>query len=77
MITRRSAEDEVTRKHFFVSAIATTTTLQTRSVCFYTPTPQTKRTIDMDGGLSLKDAAPIELKHSLCHFSSPKPPYIK
>ena len=37
MVPHRSAEGKVARK-FYVSAIATTTTLQTRSVCFYTPT---------------------------------------
>merc|ERR1711894_764609 len=53
-----SAEDEVARKPklFFVSTSATTTTLQTLSVCFYTSTAvnacggRKRRAIDMEGG---------------------------
>merc|ERR1719273_2531793 len=67
-----SAEDEVARKPklFFLSTSATTTTLQTLSVCYYTSTSVTtcsgrkKRAINMDGKLSPKDAAPVELEPS-------------
>merc|ERR1711997_1279071 len=67
-----SAEDEVARKPklFFVSTSATTTTLQTLSVCFYTSTAvnacggRKRRAIDMEGGLSLEDAVSTELESS-------------
>merc|ERR1739838_725313 len=67
-----SAEDEVARKPklFFVSTSATTTTLQTHSVCYVSSTSLTtcsgrkKRAINMDGKLSPKDAAPVELEPS-------------
>merc|ERR1711983_415383 len=66
-----SAEEEVARKPklFFVSTGATTT-LQTLSVCFVssmtfgTCTGRKRRAINMDGGLSLKDAASVELEPS-------------
>merc|ERR1711881_106819 len=67
-----SAEEEVARKPklFFVSTSATTTTLQTLSVCFVssnaisTCTGRKRRAINMDGGLSLEDAASVELEPS-------------
>merc|ERR1712066_502566 len=67
-----SAEDEVARKPklFFVSTSATTTTLQTLSICYVssssvtTCTGRKRRAITMDGGLSLKDAASVELEPS-------------
>merc|ERR1711994_933759 len=67
-----SAEDEVARKPklFFVSTSATTTTLQTLSICYVssssvtTCTGRKRRAINMDGGLSLKDAASVELEPS-------------
>merc|ERR1712036_186300 len=67
-----SAEDEVARKPklFFVSTSATTTTLQTLSVCFVssnaisTCTGRKRRAINMDGGLSLEDAASVEVEPS-------------
>merc|ERR1719278_1343835 len=67
-----SAEDEVARKPklFFVSTSATTTTLQTLSVCFYTSTAvnacggRKRRAIDMEGELSLEDAVSTELESS-------------
>merc|ERR1719150_774110 len=67
-----SAEDEVARKPklFFVSTSATTSTIQTLSVCFYTSTAvnacggRKRRAIDIEGGLSLEDAAATELESS-------------
>merc|ERR1712001_609094 len=67
-----SAGDEVARKPklFFVSTSATTTTLQTLSICYVssssvtTCTGRKRRAITMDGGLSLKDAASVELEPS-------------
>merc|ERR1711992_443618 len=67
-----SAEGQVARKPklFFVSTSATTTTLQTLSVCYVSSTSITtcsgrkKRAINMDGKLSSKDAAPVELEPS-------------
>merc|ERR1712001_102248 len=67
-----SAEDEVARKPklFFVSTSATTTTLQTLSICYVsfntvtTCSGRKRRAINMDGSLSLKDAAPVELEPS-------------
>merc|ERR1711992_126121 len=67
-----SAEGQVARKPklFFVSTSATTTTLQTLSVCYVSSTSITtcsgrkKRAINMDGKLSPKDAAPVELEPS-------------
>merc|ERR1712150_154177 len=67
-----SAEGEVARKPklFFVSTSATTTTLQTLSVCFYTSTAvnacggRKRRAIDMEEGLSLEDAVSTELESS-------------
>merc|ERR1712088_673392 len=72
-----SAEDEVARKPklFFVSTSATTTTLQTLSVCYYTSgslttcTGRKRRAIDVDGVMlsdvkSLEDSASTELESS-------------
>merc|ERR1712083_1220919 len=67
-----SAEDEVARKPklFFVSTSATTTTLQTLSICYVssssitTCTGRRRRAINMDGGMSLKKAASVELEPS-------------
>merc|ERR1711862_132088 len=67
-----SAEEEVARKPklFFVSTSATTTTLQTLSICFVssnsitTCTGRKRRAINMDGGLSLEDAASVEVEPS-------------
>merc|ERR1712110_71310 len=67
-----SAEDEVARKPklFFVSTSATTTTLQTLSICYVssssvtTCTGRKRRAITMDGKLSPKDAASVELEPS-------------
>merc|ERR1711997_902448 len=67
-----SAEDEVARKPklFFVSTSATTTTLQTLSICYVssssitTCTGRKRRAINMDGGMSLKEAASVELEPS-------------
>merc|ERR1712218_684569 len=67
-----SAEDQVARKPklFFVSTSATTSTIQTLSVCFYTSTAvnacggRKRRAIDIEGGLSLEDAAATELESS-------------
>merc|ERR1719384_305802 len=72
-----SAEDEVARKPklFFVSTSATTTTLQTLSVCYYTSTSVTtctgrkRRAIDVEGAMlsdveSLEDAASTEIESS-------------
>merc|ERR1711983_290289 len=67
-----SAEGEVARKPklFFVSTSATTTTLQTLSICFVssnsitTCTGRKRRAINMDGGLSLEDAASVEVEPS-------------
>merc|ERR1711983_197004 len=67
-----SAEEEVARKLklFFVSTSATTTTLQTLSICFVssnsitTCTGRKRRAINMDGGLSLEDAASVEVEPS-------------
>merc|ERR1719278_797645 len=72
-----SAEDEVARKPklFFVSTSATTTTLQTLSVCYYTSTSVTtctgrkRRAIDVEGVMlsdveSLEDAASTEIESS-------------
>merc|ERR1711902_72617 len=53
------------------STSATTTTLQTLSVCFVssmtfgTCTGRKRRAINMDGGLSLDDGASVELEPSL------------
>merc|ERR1712140_109345 len=66
-----SAEDEVARKPklFFVSTSATTT-LQTLSICYVssssitTCTGRKRRAINMDGGMSLKEAASVELEPS-------------
>merc|ERR1712210_432516 len=65
-----SAEDEVARKPklFFVSTSSTTTTLQTRSICYVTFTGisacgrRKKRAINTDG--KLEDAATVELEPS-------------
>merc|ERR1739844_482458 len=63
-----SAEEEVARKPklFFVSTSATTTTLQTLSICYVssnvapvTCTGRKRRSINIDGGLTPKDAAPV------------------
>merc|ERR1711902_405820 len=67
-----SAEEEVARKPklFFVSTSATTTTLQTLSICYVSSSSVTtcsgrkRRAITMDGDLSLKDAASVELEPS-------------
>merc|ERR1712203_759671 len=67
-----SAEEQVARKPklFFVSTSATTSTIQTLSVCFYTSTAvnacggRKGRAIDIEGGLSLEDAASTELESS-------------
>merc|ERR1711950_4651 len=67
-----SAEDQVARKPklFYVSTSATTSTIQTLSVCFYTSTAvnacggRKRRAIDIEGGLSLEDAAATELESS-------------
>merc|ERR1711876_71466 len=67
-----SAEDEVARKPklFFVSTSATTATLQTLSICYVssssitTCTGRKRRAINMDGGMSLKEAASVELEPS-------------
>merc|ERR1712241_112937 len=67
-----STEEEVARKPklFFVSTSATTTTLQTLSICFVssnsitTCTGRKRRAINMDGGLSLEDAASVEVEPS-------------
>merc|ERR1712083_147707 len=67
-----SAEDEVARKPklFFVSTSATTTTLQTLSICYVssssitTCTGRKRRAVNMDGGMSLKEAASVELEPS-------------
>merc|ERR1712241_587580 len=67
-----STEEEVARKPklFFVSTSATTTTLQTLSVCFVssnaisTCTGRKRRAINIDGGMSLKDAASVEVEPS-------------
>merc|ERR1711978_17668 len=72
-----SAEDEVARKPklFFVSTSATTTTLQTLSVCYYTSgslttcTGRKRRAIDVEGVMlsdvkSLEDSASTELESS-------------
>merc|ERR1712173_339927 len=67
-----SAEDEVARKPklFFVSTSATTTTLQTLSICYVSSNTVTtcsgrkRRAINIDGDMSLKDAASVELEPS-------------
>merc|ERR1712088_975725 len=64
--------EEVARKPklFSVSTSATTTTLQTLSICYVSSNTVTtcsgrkRRAINMDGSLSLKDAAPVELEPS-------------
>ena len=72
-IPHRSAEEEVARKPklFFVSTSATTTTLQTLSICYVssnvapvTCTGRKRRSINIDGGLTPKDAAPVDLEPS-------------
>merc|ERR1711862_1063512 len=68
-----SAEGEVDRrpKLFFVSTSATTTTLQTLSVCYMssssitTCTGRRRRAINVGGGFSLQDGASVELEPSL------------
>merc|ERR1712032_1556282 len=70
------AEDEVARKPklFFVSTSATTTTLQTLSVCYYTSgslttcTGRNRRAIDVEGVMlsdvkSLEDSTELESSH--------------
>merc|ERR1712025_1364212 len=58
-------------KLFFVSTSATTTTLQTLSVCYMssssitTCTGRRRRAINVGGGLSLQDGASVELEPSL------------
>merc|ERR1711992_519323 len=77
-----SAEGQVARKPklFFVSTSATTTTLQTLSVCYVSSTSITtcsgrkKRAINMDGKLSPKDAAPFELEPSQREQDASAPP---
>merc|ERR1711902_350444 len=69
-----SAEEDVARKPklFFVSTSATTTTLQALSICYVSSSSVTtcsgrkRRAIntELDGGLSLKDAASVELEPS-------------
>merc|ERR1711902_56214 len=76
-----SAEEEVARKPklFFVSTSATTTTLQTLSICYVSSSSVTtcsgrkRRAIntELDGGLSLKDAASVELEPSQRDSSAP------
>merc|ERR1712242_607223 len=74
-----SAEDEVARKPklFFVSTSATTTTLQTLSIRYVssssitTCTGRKRRAINMDGGMSLKEAASVELEPSQRESSVP------
>merc|ERR1712110_359265 len=64
--------EQVARKPklFYVSTSATTSTIQTLSVCFYTSTAvnacggRKRRAIDIEGGLSLEDAAATELESS-------------
>ena len=71
-VAHRCAEDEVARKPklFFVSTSATTTTLQTLSICYVSSSSVTtcsgrkRRAITMDGDMSLKDAASVELEPS-------------
>ena len=76
MVPHRSAEDEVARKPklFFVSTSATTTTLQTLSVCYYTSgslttcTGRKRRAIDVEGVMlsdvkSLEDSTELESSH--------------
>merc|ERR1712107_241857 len=66
-----SAEDEVARKPklFFVSTSATTSTLQTLSICYVSSnaisacTGRKRRAINIDGG-SLTDTASVELEPS-------------
>merc|ERR1712222_21184 len=71
-----SAEDKVARKPklFFVSTSATTTTLQTLSVCYYTSgslttcTGRKRRAIDVEGVMlsdvkSLEDSTELESSH--------------
>merc|ERR1711994_79295 len=71
-----SAEDEVARKPklFFASTSATTTTLQTLSVCYYTSgslttcTGRKRRAIDVEGVMlsdvkSLEDSTELESSH--------------
>merc|ERR1712048_923264 len=75
-IATGSAEDEVARKPklFFVSTSATTTTLQTLSVCYYTSgslttcTGRKRRAIDVEGVMlsdvkSLEDSTELESSH--------------
>merc|ERR1739844_549835 len=67
-----SAEEEVARKPklFFVSTSATTTTLQTLSICYVSSNvistcgKRKRRSINIDGGLTPKDAAPVDLEPS-------------
>merc|ERR1711936_497764 len=67
-----SAEEQVARKPklFFVSTGATTSTLQTLSVCYYTTTSvaacggRKRRAIDVDGDMSLKTLTELESSHS-------------
>merc|ERR1712107_682301 len=67
-----SAEDEVARKPklFFVSTSATTTTLQTLSICYVSSnaisacTGRKRRAFNIDGGSSLTDTASVELEPS-------------
>merc|ERR1712107_451982 len=67
-----SAEDEVARKPklFFVSTSATTSTLQTLSICYVSSnaisacTGRKRRAINIDGGSSLTDTASVELEPS-------------
>merc|ERR1712152_33427 len=67
-----SAEEDVARKPklFFVSTSATTTTLQTLSICYVSSnaisacTGRKRRAINIDGGSSLTDTASVELEPS-------------
>merc|ERR1739842_198531 len=69
-VAASAAEDEVARKPklFFVSTSATTTTLQTLSICYVSSNVisqcgKRRRTINIDG-LTPKDAAPVDLEPS-------------
>merc|ERR1712083_453614 len=72
LVPHRSAEEQVARKPklFFVSTSATTSTLQTLSVCYYTTTSvaacggRKRRAVDVDGDMSLKTLTELESSHS-------------